>query len=567
MNKKNILIASALSAIAFIGNVKFAKFDFDPHHDGYVVAIAVAVRDHGVVFRDVFSQYGSVPAWLQGFWLRFFFLDQPALGLRILNVITISAIVFLLSLSGSNMPKNWHLKPWMGYFAAIAWLILNDVYTGVPMLPWPALIATFLTVLGFVLLGKSFMFFEFNKNIFGLILLYFAGTIFALTFFARQTIGILNVLAFSIFLLNSKKFGLIDKTKLMHGFASLFLTFFTVIIIYFSTGSASDWIYQTLIWPASNYEPNNFFKPLLFRVAKLGLPLLLFFILFYSLQFKNRIKILNKERTFDLFQIFTSFFIYWFLFVNQNTENISPTKYLNLETSKGLAALLEFVSFTVLIYLAISLISFIYNAKINSSTNEQKLYKFLHLALAISCFSQIYPVSDSRHLWWSLPLGILFLFSFEHFGNSIKKLIINPLFLTFTFASVIAINQGIDYLKVKRLPVAKEFVASGMYLRPEPHLIMRDKFEFLIQNIYPYEKALFLTRNGDLSVFDGKFHSIDPYFVYWGPKKGSLKERLSSVDTVVIDTDQTEFRKAVESQGFEVYAHSVHVYMYKRVSP
>ena len=66
----------AVSAVAFVSALPFARLDFDPHHDGVMVATAVAIRDGAIVHRDVFAQYGPVAPLLQALALNF--LSEPA---------------------------------------------------------------------------------------------------------------------------------------------------------------------------------------------------------------------------------------------------------------------------------------------------------------------------------------------------------------------------------------------------------------------------------------------------------------------------------------------------------
>lgn len=566
MKYKNLVTAIGLSFLAFLGNIKFAKFDYDPHHDGYIVAIAIAVRDHGVVFRDVFSQYGSMSAWIQGYWLRIFFHDQPILGLRVLNVLFISAIVFLLAMAGNNMPKNWHIKPWMGYFASLSWLVLNDVYTHVPMLPWPALIATFFTVLGFVLTGKSIFYLEMNRQTLAIFFVYLAGASFTASIFTRQSIGALNIFAFYLLIILSYLSKNLPKKFLFHGFISSIITLAIFLIQYAVSGVTKDWINQTFIWPASNYASNGYLAELFGRIEKYSIPLLLFLLFVVLQRNAHLIKVSQFEKWFLVFKILLPIYIYWYLFINIEVEKIFPTAILNFQTYKGIASLLEFVSFSALAliaYTSVNLFVKIFKRQISADGN---LYLLFHVILGFSCMTQIFPVSDSRHLWWGLPLALLLLFALTKPFESKTKIVWNPIILSLIIGSLVAAYQGYEYLKIKRLPAAKEFATSGMYLNPEQHLIMRDKFEFLIQNIYPYEKAMFLSRNGDLSVFDGKYHSMDPYFVYWGPSEDKILERLKTVDTVVVDADQMELMQTALDNGFEVYSKSVHVYLLKRVA-
>lgn len=58
----------------------FARLDFDRHHDGYMLAQAIAVHQGASVHTEVFAQYGPVTLWLHS--LALFLPMGPALALR-----------------------------------------------------------------------------------------------------------------------------------------------------------------------------------------------------------------------------------------------------------------------------------------------------------------------------------------------------------------------------------------------------------------------------------------------------------------------------------------------------
>lgn len=68
-NPLSKFIAPIIGLAFFLVQIPFARFAFDSHHDGYMLAAAIGVRDGGVIHRDVFTLYGPVTPLVQATWL------------------------------------------------------------------------------------------------------------------------------------------------------------------------------------------------------------------------------------------------------------------------------------------------------------------------------------------------------------------------------------------------------------------------------------------------------------------------------------------------------------------
>ena len=60
------LVVFATFAAAYL---PLARFGVDPHHDGIMLKPALVVADGGVIHRDVFSQYGPMATWVHALWV------------------------------------------------------------------------------------------------------------------------------------------------------------------------------------------------------------------------------------------------------------------------------------------------------------------------------------------------------------------------------------------------------------------------------------------------------------------------------------------------------------------
>ena len=100
----------------------FARFDPDPHHDGFQLAPAIGMSEGRPIHREIYSHYGPVSAWINGAWL---WVTEPTLlSLRLLGAIQLALIAVLLySLSiklGVSRNVSW--------FITIAWVISCPVW-------------------------------------------------------------------------------------------------------------------------------------------------------------------------------------------------------------------------------------------------------------------------------------------------------------------------------------------------------------------------------------------------------------------------------------------------------
>ena len=87
---------SLIFVCTFIFFTVFARMGIDPHHDGVMLIPALRVAEGGVVFRDVFCQYGLLVPLLQGTAVALF--GGELLVIRMLTVLFYSGSAVLLDL-------------------------------------------------------------------------------------------------------------------------------------------------------------------------------------------------------------------------------------------------------------------------------------------------------------------------------------------------------------------------------------------------------------------------------------------------------------------------------------
>ena len=107
-NSRLIFVAPAIGVTFFLIQIPFARIAFDSHHDGYMLAAAIGVKDGGVIHRDVVSQYGPITTLLHSVALLLPF--GPALALRLFTAFQLAVTAALIADLGRVAPKGWPLR-------------------------------------------------------------------------------------------------------------------------------------------------------------------------------------------------------------------------------------------------------------------------------------------------------------------------------------------------------------------------------------------------------------------------------------------------------------------------
>ena len=226
----------------------FARLDFDRHHDGYMLAQAISVHQGGAVHADVFAQYGPITPWLQS--LALFLPMGPGLALRTMNVGFIALTVFLLADMGRRAPRHWPVSRSVGWWAAIAWIVLADLWLGVPMLPWSSTLAALLSVATLYAFTRSMRNAEDGCTRAARTNALAGGVLLGLMPFTRINVGlsamaVLFVVAVLIIITERSS----KRTPASLFVLGAFLSVLTVVAVLASTNSLGDFYYQSIEWP------------------------------------------------------------------------------------------------------------------------------------------------------------------------------------------------------------------------------------------------------------------------------------------------------------------------------
>ncbi len=241
MGKVEAVIAFGVAVLLLWLWSPFARIGVDVHHDGIMLKPALDVLSGQVLFRDSFSQYGALTVYLHALGLWF----HPALfTLKFMSLCAVVASLFIfygcwrelmprsLAIAGAGMfvaylsffDPDWLLLPWSSDFAmlfqAITLYSLLQVIRGNHAVRWAGV----------------------------------TGVACAATFWCRQPVGLLLILATAVILVSSWWAGwsLSGQAKIKV-LMVLILGLFGVNALMFAglagSGALLPWWEQNIIWP------------------------------------------------------------------------------------------------------------------------------------------------------------------------------------------------------------------------------------------------------------------------------------------------------------------------------
>ena len=213
----------------------FAFIGIDMHHDGVMLIPALRVSDGGILFRDVFYQYGLFVPLFQGMAVALF--GGELLVIRLLTVLFYGGSAVLLDLLWKRF-----LPSKISWLTPVFFCIFSSC-TMVTFHSWSSVYSLF-----FMLLSGLFMIRYFEKTDSSRWELFFAGISAALTWGCRTPCGAVTVFAALLVLLGLNWFCGKSSGKIWRETGCFFAGFAVVAIFafgyIFSFGAFADFIKQ-----------------------------------------------------------------------------------------------------------------------------------------------------------------------------------------------------------------------------------------------------------------------------------------------------------------------------------
>lgn len=379
---KNVITFSSGGLLFFF----VAPLQADPHHDGLMLAPAVAYSEGLPLHTGAFSQYGPLSPLISGLWLRI--TDNDLLSLRYFAALQATLLAVGLFLVLKKIVSENHARA-----LVILWIFASGIWsTRFPgsLTAWPSLLSSCILIFA---LYFSLSAIKVNAR-FVEVQLAFAGFLIAISGFARAQSWIIAGSVGLVVILMGK--SMIKKiSALCLGYV---LGFFALLGLVYSGGTINDWWQQSIYWPTQIYplvteNNNNYnrFQIVLYSAKSVLLVSVVFITSWISIRFSKVTSVF-----FLMLSIVTSLSLgYWV-----STLESVPIRYRTLFGEPFEHIL---VSPFYLATLAAVILTFFELRKKKFNRDNQSL---LISSFAVLSIIQLYPQSDVMHLWWIAPLII-----------------------------------------------------------------------------------------------------------------------------------------------------------------
>lgn len=571
-------LATVLALTSFIVLLPFAALDFDDHHDGYMLAQAIAISDGLAIHSDIFGQYGPVTPWIHSLFLSLPL--GPAVALRVGNSALIALTIFFLADFARVAPPVWRVSCKAGLLAAATWLIFADVWFGVTMLPWSSVVVMVLLVGSLYALARAASASTAEKrgasNAWALL----GGALLGVAPFSRLNVG-LAAMVITVTLLTWVSFS----RRLRREFIGLYSvaaigSFLLVPLVLLTTDSLGDFVQQALLWPVQwGVSATNDWAtgPSLIKIFSSQILPVGAFLSYLIVSWVQPARGANKTLGFLASPV--AGVVLGLVIVVWEVRNTAP-KFLSKVVSDSLAWAdlrnLLFSTYTEFLHFFLVLaavLSCVVMTKALVSLMQRRdtwvwLFPLVLSVFVLAMFTQLVPTWDSRHIWWGLPLGLLLVYCVIDVVQSSQAKTSTPLIALLPivgFVAVLALIAAPVHLAAPRTQAPADSVAQGMRLGVAEARLLQNEQDFLRKHLTVGQRAIFITAYGHFSVLGNEFSSADPYFVAWGPVP-ELATRLRDTPPIFVEKGWESRVPTLLEEGYELVDESTRIVLFRHRS-
>lgn len=587
-NRARRPLAALAFGAALLSHWPFRRLDLDFHHDGYMAAVAVAVAEGRTPHSEVFTQYGPLIAYLQGFWLRF--TGISVLNLRTLHILLFATTAAILALSGrARAGSPWPIDPISGPIAAFTWIVLSDAFTGVPVLPWVSMLValTMVTAVNLERLGREAASPRSSRW-----LSTAAGMVTASILLSRPSLFL--VLAAGVLLV------LIDR-DFRHAhlrFAVGLATGTSIVLGIMATSPfRTEFVNDMVVWPFSEYVGAGALKTSVTVLAVTGFSLVPQIGAALLVTLRIRGSLTHRDFSWALLLAAAAVLpqlqdVWWqiaFLvgllviiaieshFFTDKIESLSRRSTLLLVCAvvigaplisqnwpgwhafvgeRSAIAIVPITGLYTTAFVAVSLsLSYFVTTLFNRGL-EPGLRTGAFLSIfVLAGLAETASAPDTRHIWWGLPVGLLLI---VHHGIGQHTVLTTWLRkavpIGFVIAGTGALLMSVNYIVEPRVEL-HEGIGRGMRVGPLVADEYRSQLDFV--GWLPVDASVrFEVRDALITVIDGSFLPQDRRIVSWGPTHADGAAPISMVILdAVHDLGYTNFPDVVERARSQTGEH------------
>ena len=515
-------IAPTIGLAFFLIQIPFARLAFDSHHDGYMLAAAIGVKEGGVIHRDVISQYGPITTLAHSLVLLLPF--GSVLLLRLVTAFQLALTAALITDLGRVAPNTWSVRLSFTSSAVLAWIVLNDAWRGTAVLPWSSVTAGTLLAAAAWLIANGSSRDLAPGRLSAQTSFLLSGLCVGLSPFTRLNVGVVAVVS-SLTILLVFRIRKASTSPFAGSFAvGMGVSLLSCLLALGLTNSIREFAQQAVIDPwrfsstmVEEWKPVPWFIETFAHYAPICICI------------AGSIRLLNSLvawiRLMGALALLST--ALWFLShprpgnsrvasLLQGVFQLSDPTWiassaLNLALVASILACLVLLQKTLLRWDSLSV----------------DLPFTVVIALSISGLIQVYPTYDSRHIWWGMPLALSL--AMNMVGNKFRDRKHSALLLLFFVIPVVlgVFSSAKTTLSEPRTSFDAGSTLSGILGTNEEVNRFDERSDF-VRTRAGQRTSIFLARDGDLSVLSGAFLSVDRYFVDWAPSTTSFLERLAS---------------------------------------
>jgi hypothetical protein len=532
----SMVFSSLALIISLFYFTRFAPLDPEVHHDGVMLAAAIAVSEGKIPNRDVFAQYGPLAPILQGIWVHF--TDPTLISIRVFTAVILAATTMLIFIILSRF-----LSRFISGLITATWATSYPFFILPVNLPWSSVITTFLSLVILYLVIRVIQLKEAGITFY--LFTFLASFLACVSIFGRIHM-ILTLFCVGLFSICLKERNL----KLLYiriWAVSSVITLTGIATAMSLSGALSPYINQSLLWASNRYVGNEFTISKAQIMEKL---LLLFFPLISSaFYFANKAvrarKFANAKKSLVVVLVLS---VAPVSILEVSHKSYLNPKYFLVSVSQNFTNWLGYSAATFLLCWFI-------NALLRKSLTGLRLAFGLY---GITVLSQLYPLHDVLHLYWITPVLIVVIAIWVT-SDQIAPSNLNLQTLKLILVPLLAVNIILStaHLSMDRVDYKNESALQGM----------RGK----ISTVTPVEQTMnavisasatgtieFDCMDGLYAVSGGTYLPTGPNFVNWGPQENSkeksryilscnlslretrqIAKKYEVLETVYIDAEQT----------------------------
>lgn len=544
-----MVLSIGVGLFALVALWPFMSLDFDRHHDGYMLNVAIAHHEGLDLHRQVASQYGPVTHWTQEPFLHL--PVAPAISLRLWTVLILALTAGVIADIGRAAPACWRITPMASRLAGLIWILMCDLWIGVSMYPWSSVLASLLLVVALHRWVSAEQHVSAPSSRRARVDYTIAGLCIGLTVFTRINVGLAAVCGVSIFLLISARLSApaVDKTRAAalarrHVLIGIMVGLALPALRLLWTQAIPDYIEQSILQPiawsrSSGWNP----IPVLWQTFKQNVGAVVSLLVILTLRLRATRRNPQPARRLAT-ELIVAGAVAWIGIVrvtHPESVIVNPRVMLSEAIAYPWGSFTNAFLHLGLVSTAVAAVAiacmFLFARNWRDALGREAHVVGVVAVLAVANLVQIYPTHDSRHIWWGLPIGVLLLIwslstmrrSTHPRNGAIAFLPLAPL------ALALIMNSGAGWMQnlgTQRAIHPSTVSSAGMRSAPEVVATLEDDRLFVQRALGTSESVLYYVYDYDLATMSSEYRVADRFPT---PPASPLATRLRDRPLIVLD--------------------------------